>query len=285
MLLAAGLVAIAMGLVLGLLGGGGSVLTVPLLVYVVGMPTKVAIVTSLVAVAATSAVGAYLQARRGNVRLQTALVFGVASMIGAYVGGRVAAYVPGTVLLIGFAALMITTGVLMLRGGKAPAQTRKSAKWWVLVADGIAVGAVTGLVGAGGGFLIVPALVVLVGLEMRVAIGTSLAIISLNAGTAFLGHRGHVAVDWSVVGVVIAAAAASLLVGVRIGAKLPQATLKRGFGAFVIAMAAFILYREGALEAAVSYVGLEGALLVSMLALTAMAAVLAVRARHAHSPR
>ena len=163
-----------MGISLGLLGGGGSILTVPLLAYVAGMDAKQAIATSLLVVRHTSAVGAISHARAGRVQWRTGLVFGAAGMAGAYAGGLLARFIPGTVLLIGFAVIMIATAVAMLRGRKDDQRRRipRSLPAFKIVLEGLAVGLVTGLVGAGGGFLVVPALALLGGLPMPVAVGT-----------------------------------------------------------------------------------------------------------------
>ncbi|MFT7626355.1 MAG: putative membrane protein YfcA, partial [Myxococcota bacterium] len=172
MLIIAAVLAVVMGVTLGLLGGGGSILAVPLLVYVVGLDAKEAIATSLVVVGATSFAATILHARAGNVRWKRGLMFGGFAMAGAWVGGFAARWVPGPVLLALFGAMMVVAGIAMLRQRKehvpnGPAPIFKTAL------EGLFVGAVTGLVGAGGGFIVVPALVLLGGLDMRSAVGTS----------------------------------------------------------------------------------------------------------------
>lgn len=144
--------AVFVGIALGLLGGGGSILTVPLLAYVAGMDAKQAIATSLLVVGVTSAIGAVSHARAGRVQWRTGLIFGAAGMAGAYAGGLLARFIPGTVLLIGFALMMIATAVAMLRGRKNVQQAHDSQRLPVpkILAEGLAVGLVTGLVGAGG---------------------------------------------------------------------------------------------------------------------------------------
>ena len=178
------------GALLGLLGGGGSILTVPLLVYVFGLEPKQAIASSLAIVALASVAGAVQYWRKGDVKLRTGLPFGLAGMAGAYVGGRAAAFVDGALLLLLFAAMMLLTSAAMWRGRRVPVEvsagTRPVAR---LVAQGLAVGLFTGLIGAGGGFLIVPALALWAGLPMPAAVGTSLLIIVLEQRRRILGLR------------------------------------------------------------------------------------------------
>ncbi|MGB3830112.1 MAG: sulfite exporter TauE/SafE family protein, partial [Ornithinimicrobium sp.] len=190
--------AVLVGVTLGLLGGGGSILTVPLLVYVAGMETKEAIATSLLVVGVTSAVGAISHARAGRVQWRTGLVFGAAGMAGAYTGGRVAEFIPGQWLLIGFAVMMVATALAMLRGRREvdPADAPTHLPTARVIIDGLVVGLVTGLVGAGGGFLVVPALALLGGLPMPVAIGTSLVVIAMKSMAGLAGYLASVTIDW-----------------------------------------------------------------------------------------
>jgi len=161
------------GVSLGILGGGGSILTVPILVYLAGMETKQAIATSLFVVGVTSAAGVVSHARAGRVRWRTGLLFGLAGMTGAYAGGRLAEFIPGTILLLAFALMMIATAFAMIRGRRrTPKKVHHELPVLHVLLDGIVVGLVTGLVGAGGGFLVVPALALLGGLPMTVAVGT-----------------------------------------------------------------------------------------------------------------
>ena len=211
MLLAASL-SVLIGLALGLLGGGGSILTVPILIYALHMEPKTAIATSLLVVGVTSLVAVIPHARAGRVQWRTAWVFGGTGMIGAYAGGRVAAYLPSSLLLLGFAAMMLATAVAMIRGRQqrpVSAEAGGEACPTGMCAPvrsalhGLIVGAVTGLIGAGGGFLVVPALALLGGLSMPVAVGTSLLVIAIKSLAGFarspracaspLGHRagGH----------------------------------------------------------------------------------------------
>ncbi|MFY1599603.1 sulfite exporter TauE/SafE family protein [Micromonospora sp. WMMD737] len=238
--------AVLVGVSLGLLGGGGSILTVPLLAYVAGMDPKQAIATSLLVVGATSAVGAISHARAGRVQWRTGLVFGVAGMAGAYLGGLLARFIPGTVLLIGFAVIMIATALAMLRGRKDvdPGAAPKSLPAGKVVLEGLVVGLVTGLVGAGGGFLVVPALALLGGLPMPVAVGTSLVVIAMKSFAGLAGYLSSVQIDWGLAGAVTAAALVGALIGARLTAVVDPDSLRKAFGWFVLAMSSVILWQE-----------------------------------------
>ena len=237
--------AVLVGMSLGLLGGGGSILAVPLLVYVAGMDAKEAIATSLLVVGTTALVAVVPHARAGRVRWRTGLLFGVAGMTGAYAGGRVAEFIPGTVLLVAFSLMMLATAVAMIRGRKTPdkpAHTELPVARVLL--DGVVVGLVTGLVGAGGGFLIVPALVLLGGLPMSVAVGTSLLVIAMKSFAGLAGYLASVEIDWSLALGVTAAAVVGSLIGSRLTGMIPADTLRKGFGWFVIAMGVLILLQQ-----------------------------------------
>jgi uncharacterized membrane protein YfcA len=232
------------GISLGFFGGGGSILTVPLLVYVFGLEPKQAIASSLVIVAVGSASGALQHWRAGNVRWRVALFFGLAGMAGAYTGGRVGAVVPGGVLLLIFAVIMVATSIAMWIGRRMPS---RSASGWSpgrLLLQGFTVGLFTGLVGAGGGFLIVPALALWAGIPMPVAVGTSLMVIVLNCIAGFTGTLGHVSVDAGLVAAVAAIAIFGTLVGSRLALRIDPGSLRRAFAGFVLAMATLILVRE-----------------------------------------
>lgn len=233
------------GVLLGLLGGGGSILTVPLLVYVLGVEPRTAIAMSLVVVGVTSASGAALHAHAGRVRWRTALVFGAGGMAGAFLGGRLNPHIPATALLLLFAGVMVAASVAMLLRKEAPLTTGGTVALPVarVLAQGSAVGLLSGLVGTGGGFLIVPALT-LVGLPTSVATATSLVVISLQCAAGLLGHLGHVELPWALTGAVLAAAMTGSLVGGRLASVLPPATLRRGFAMFVLATAVFLLVAQ-----------------------------------------
>ena len=238
--------ALLVGVSLGLLGGGGSILTVPLLAYVAGMDAKQAIATSLLVVGATSAVAAVSHARAGRVQWRTGLIFGVAGMAGAYGGGLLARFIPGTVLLIGFAVMMIATAVAMLRGRKevGPADPHHRIPVPKVIAEGLVVGLVTGLVGAGGGFLVVPALALLGGLPMPLAVGTSLVVIAMKSFAGLAGYLSSVTIDWKVAGMVTAAAVVGALLGARLTALVNPDSLRKAFGWFVLVMSSVILAEE-----------------------------------------
>ncbi|NML50810.1 sulfite exporter TauE/SafE family protein [Streptomyces sp. R302] len=238
---------VLIGVSLGILGGGGSILTVPILVYLAGQDTKEAIATSLFVVGVTSLVGLVPHARAGRVRWRTGLIFGAVSMVGAYGGGRLAEYVPGTALLIAFALMMLATAFAMLRKSRKakaakPAPTELPVKH--VIVEGLVVGAVTGLVGSGGGFLVVPALALLGGLPMSVAVGTSLLVIAMKSFSGLAGHLDGVQIDWNLALLVTGAAVAGSLIGSRFAGRIPQDTLRKAFGWFVVVMGVFVLSRQ-----------------------------------------
>ncbi|WBB71207.1 sulfite exporter TauE/SafE family protein [Micromonospora sp. WMMD1128] len=238
--------AVLIGVSLGLLGGGGSILAVPLLVYVADLPAKEAIATSLLVVGATSAVGVLPHARAHRVRWRTGLVFGLAGMTGAYAGGRLAEFVPANVLLTAFALMMLATAAAMIRG-RRPAAGRPvphELPVFRVVLDGIVVGLVTGLVGAGGGFLVVPALALLGGLPMPVAVGTSLVVIAMKSLAGLAGYLSSVSIDWGLATAVTAAAIVGSLLGGRLAGRIPEDVLRRAFGWFVVVMGVFVLARQ-----------------------------------------
>jgi len=248
-LLLAGVCAASIGLVLGLIGGGGSILTVPVFVYVLGYPAKQAIAMSLPVVGATSLVGAVGHWRAGNIQVRTGLAFGVVAMAGAFLGAKLAVFIAGPVQLLLLGVVMLASATMMLQSSsKSPGaddtdSTRKRSLP-AIAAVGFGVGMLTGIVGIGGGFLIVPALVVLGGVPMKQAIGTSLLVIAMNAASGFAGYAGTVAVDWRVMGLVTIVAVAGILVGTRLVRHVSAAQLKRGFAVFLFAVAAFILYQN-----------------------------------------
>jgi uncharacterized protein len=238
--------AAVVGVSLGMLGGGGSILAVPLLVYVAGLPAKEAIATSLLVVGATSAVAVLPHARAGRVRWRTGLIFGLAGMAGAYAGGRLAAYIPSTILLTAFALMMLATAVAMIRGRRTtkPKTMPHDLPIPHVIADGVVVGLVTGLVGAGGGFLVVPAVTLLGGLSMPVAVGTSLVVIAMKSFAGFAGYLHSTHIHWGLAAAVTASAVLGSLAGGRLASRIPEAALRRTFGWFVIAMGIFVLAQQ-----------------------------------------
>ena len=236
------------GTVLGLLGGGGAALTVPILVYVLGLEPRTAMATSLVVVGVTSAVAAVSHARAGRVRFRQGLLFGGAGMLGAAAGARAGRHVPPTVLLLLLAGLMVAMAVAMLRprgeargtGSAVPPRGPGRA-----LLAGLGVGVLTGLVGTGGGFMVVPALSLLGGFSMAEAVATSLFVISLNSasglGSALLaGTR----VDAGLAGGMALASVAGSLVGARLGRGLSAGALRQAFAAFLVLLGTAIAARE-----------------------------------------
>lgn len=246
MLVLALVAAVLVGLALGVLGGGGSILTVPILVFLAGVDTKQAIAMSLFVVGVTSAVGAVSHARAGRVRWRTGLVFGAAGMTGAYGGGRLAAFIPGTWLLVGFGVMMIVTAVAMVRGRKEGTTPTVHGELPIgrVLAEGVVVGLVTGLVGAGGGFLVVPALVLLGGLPMTVAVGTSLVVIAMKSFAGLAGYLATVEIDWTLALAVTVAAVVGSLLGGPLAGRIPEELLRKGFGWFVVVMGGFVLTQQ-----------------------------------------
>ncbi|MET1035338.1 MAG: sulfite exporter TauE/SafE family protein [Arthrobacter sp.] len=240
------LLSVVIGLSLGLLGGGGSILTVPILTYVAGLQPREAIAASLFVVGATSAFGAVSHARKGRVQWRTGLIFGAAGMVGAFGGGLLGGRIPGTILMIAFALMMVATSLAMIRGRKNRAAEAHEGELPVgkVVLEGLVVGLVTGLVGAGGGFLVVPALALLGGLSMPVAVGTSLVVIAMKSFAGLGGYLTSVSLDWALVGGVTAAAILGSLVGTRLAGRIPEAALRKGFGVFVLVMGVFVLVQE-----------------------------------------
>jgi len=236
--------ALAIGLSLGLLGSGGSILTVPVLHYLVGQPEKLAIGGSLLVVGLIAAAASVPYALSRQVDWRNVLWFGVPGMAGAWAGATLAHWVPGPVQLALFAGVMLVAAWRMLRGG-AVDRGGRGPRRAAVVAGGVGVGALSGLVGVGGGFLIVPALVVLAGVPLASAVGTSLAIISLNAITGFARYREVLAsqsleLDWPVLLAVASVGVLGSFAGNRLGRRLPQATLRRLFGGFLVLMGLFI---------------------------------------------
>ena len=271
--------AVAVGLSLGLLGSGGAILTVPILVYLVGHDEKSAIAESLAIVGAIAVAGVIRAAMQKRVDFRSAALLAVPGIVGTYAGAHAASFIPGSVQLAMLAALMLIASALMFRHGKATRRSHiaraggagsepstvgailpgcgpeKSCSLWVVGAQGVGLGLATGLVGVGGGFLIVPVLVLLRKLPMPTAIGTSLAIIAVNSATGFLKYLsvfsepasvgGHaLRVDWQTIGVFAVLGIAGSLGGNMLAGRIYQETLKRIFAVFLVVMAGYILVRQ-----------------------------------------
>ncbi len=246
------ILATLIGVSLGLLGGGGSILTVPTLLYVFHLPAREAIATSLLVVGTTSLAALVPHARAGRVQWKTGAVFGVASMLGAFVAGRFASRIPESILLLGFGGMMVATAIAMMRKRRpdaAPAdadapETPTSLPIPLILAEGLVVGAVTGLVGAGGGFLVVPALVLLGKLPMGQAVATSLMVIAMKSFAGFAGYAGAVHVNYSLAAMVTVAAVLGSVLGGSLVSRVHPDSLRKGFGWFIVVMSIFVLGQE-----------------------------------------
>lgn len=241
--------ALAIGLSLGLMGSGGSILTVPVLVYLVGQDEKLAIASSLAIVAIIAAAGSLAYVHKRLVEWRHVLMFGIPGVLGTYFGAWSSQFVAGSVQLALFAVVMLVASLMMLKPMEVVDASAPPRAAWKIGLEGTFVGTITGFVGVGGGFLVVPALVLLGGLAMRRAVGTSLVIISVNSSTGFfkhldLLHEQGIALDAQVIVVISVLGVLGIIAGARISDRLPQARLKQYFGIFLIATGAFILWRS-----------------------------------------
>jgi len=229
----------AIGLALGIFGGGGSILAVPVLVLVTHLAPAGAVGTSLAMVGTTSLTASYAHHRQGLVKPKVALLFGLSGVATSFLGAKLTGLVSGSVIMNAFAALMLVVGVGLLLGknrivtapGEAP---RGGAKPTAAVLAGAGVGLVTGFLGVGGGFLVVPALIAFAGLNMREAVGTSLLVIAINSAAGFVGHLGGGQLDAGLIAVLTAAAVVGALVGERFARHISTLRLRRGFGLLVV---------------------------------------------------
>lgn len=235
------LLGFVIGLTLGFLGGGGSILTVPALVYIVGQSPQTAITASLVIVGATAATGALLHRRQGSLNAPVALLFGGVGMATAYWAAGVSQLLPSGTLLVLFALLMLVVGGLMILS-KLPQQGKSCQRSWLItIASGAGVGLLTGFLGVGGGFLIVPALVMLVGLPMRQAIGTSLIVIAMNSLAGLLGHLNGATLDLLVIGIFVAAGIGGVFAGSRLTRYIRPDQIRTSFACFVMLLGLLLL--------------------------------------------
>ena len=240
---------LVIGALLGLLGGGGSILAVPALVYVIRLDVAQAIPISLIVVAAASAIGALPKVRAGHVQWRLAGVFALSGIPATFVGTAIGKHLPQRVVLIGFAALMVIAGARMLRDqndtGTACTVGDSGINWRRCaprsIPAGLVVGLLTGLFGVGGGFLIIPALVLMLGVEMPIAVGTSLVIIVANSVAGFAAHVGDAGIDWSITAAFVGAAMITSLVAGHLGTKLDTTHLQRWFAYLIFAVAAYVL--------------------------------------------
>jgi uncharacterized protein len=229
------------GLALGIFGGGGSILAVPVLVLVTHLAPAEAVGTSLAMVGTTSLIASYAHHRRGVVKLGVALLFGLSGVVSAFLGAKLTGLVPGRVILHAFVVLMLVVGIGMLFGKGRVAtvsgeKRRSEPRPTAAALAGASVGLVTGFLGVGGGFLVVPALVAFAGLDMREAIGTSLLVVAINSASGFVGHLGGGQFDLGLVVGLTAASVAGALVGERVARGISTLKLRRGFGVIVVAV-------------------------------------------------
>lgn len=255
--------AIVMGFTLGLLGGGGSILTVPILVYVLAIEPVLATAYSLFVVGATATVGAFRKSKLGLVDWKTGLLFAIPSLVAVFFTRyTLVPAIPEVLFDLGsftfskeigimvfFALVMLVAAYSMIRGRKESQAEEKELNIPLVLVEGLVVGVVTGLVGAGGGFLIVPALVLLVGLEIKIAVGTSLIIIAIKSLIGFLGDLGSgQEIDWYFLSLFSTFSVLGMFLGIYATQFVKPQALKKGFGWFVLGMGIFILLKETVLK-------------------------------------
>lgn len=244
--------ALCIGLSLGLIGGGGAVLAVPILIYVIGVTPKVAIATSLAVVGMISIVGIIPHWQQGNVNLKIAAFFAPSAMIGSYLGARITqfAFITETIQLVCFGLVMVITSVLMIRKDAKSFDPQKVVisnyltNWLTIPLLGLGIGIITGFVGVGGGFMIVPALVLFGGIAIKKAIGTSLLIIAFNSTTGFLGYLSHVDLNWDLVISFAITASVGTFTGAYLTRFIDAKNLQKGFGYFILVVAIFVLIKR-----------------------------------------
>lgn len=253
------LLAALVGVSLSLIGGGGSILAVPILTYIMGVPAKSAIAMSLIIVGAVSLVGVIPHWQQGNVNFKMASLFAPVAMVGAYLGARLATLpiVTSTVQLVAFAIMMLAAALFMIRKGSQSngnAEQEKSnpdkshhsgfPRWLAIPSEGLGVGILTGFVGIGGGFMIIPALVLLGKTPMKEAVGTSLVIIAFKSAAGFAGYLGRVPVDVPLMVIFTVVASIGMILGAYLAKFVAVKQLEKGFGYFVIAVAIFMLIKR-----------------------------------------
>ena len=232
------------GFSLGLIGGGGAILALPILVYVLGVEARAAVAMSLAIVGTTAALGAYMHSRHDAVQFGDGLLFAATGMVGAFFGARLTYLVRREVLLLIFAAIMLAAALRMFsRNSESDGHPRRIA---VLMAAGLAAGVLTGFLGVGGGFMIVPALVFMAGLPMRDAVGTSLLVIAINSFAGLAGHLAHqpAALDYRLTGVLVLISLAGMLVGTSVSHRTSPQKLRLTFALLITAMALFLVWKN-----------------------------------------
>lgn len=235
--------AIAIGLSLGLTGAGGSILTLPVLVHLAGIPPREAVGLSLLIVGTAALAGAWQRAKAGEVHFKAAGMFVISGMAGAVLGAKLTHLVSPSALMITFAVLMAVVAVRMLWPRKSPAQPAPECRPLRCLLAGGAVGILTGFLGVGGGFLLMPALVKFARLPLRTATGTSLAIIACNSASGFLSHLGEAPTPWRMAAVFAAIAGIGVLAGGSISSRLPEKALSQAFAILVLATAAYMFWK------------------------------------------
>jgi uncharacterized protein len=261
MLILACIASLFIGLSLGILGGGGSILTLPVLVYLFGIDATLATAYSLFIVGVTSLASIVPKARQGEVDFGTALYFGAPAVVAVYLTrAHLVPLIPdiiletasftltrSTFLMLLFAVLMLLAARGMIVGKKATSPTTPLPTWKkiaVILTEGLAVGVLTGLVGAGGGFLIIPVLVLVTGLDMKTAVGTSLTIIAFKSLLGFTGDLGQHTMDWTLLTLVTLVAIVGMVIGTFVSKKIDSKPLQKAFGWFVLIMGLFIVGKE-----------------------------------------
>ncbi len=240
------LLSAAIGLSLGLIGGGGSIITMPVLVYVIGVDAHQAVGMSLAVVGVTSLISTGMHYHRGTIDLKAGALFGASGILGAYFGSRLTYLIPPAALLLSFAALMLIIAVMMLLRKQrdvdaAEPHERSAAK---AIFAGLVVGGLTGFLGVGGGFLVVPALLLFGGLTMKDAVGTSLLVITINCVAGLIGHLQYGGFDLRIAGMVTALAAAGAVVGTALSHRTSSVDLRNWFAVFVITVALFLVAKN-----------------------------------------
>jgi uncharacterized protein len=239
--------ALFIGLSLGLLGSGGSILTVPVLVYLVQEPQKLAIAESLAIVGGISLIGALPYAFKKLIHWKSVLWFGVPGVAGTYLGAYFSQWLAGAMQLLLFALIMLTAAYTMWRAKNPKSDQSKHHPYWQILLEGLAVGIITGLVGVGGGFLIIPTLVLLGGLTMRLAVGTSLLIIAMKSFVGFAKYVNVLSeyqVHWGLITLFISLGVVGSLTGTSLSQRVPQGTLRKLFSVVLVALGIFILYQN-----------------------------------------
>lgn len=252
--------ALLIGVVLGLIGGGGSILTVPILVYVMSVDPVTATAYSLFVVGTAALIGAVRNAQKGNVDFKTGLIFAVPAFIAVYITRKyVVPAIPDELFNLGdfevtknmaimifFAIIMLVASFSMIidKKGKEEEKTKPDYNYPLIVVEGLVVGLLTGLVGAGGGFLIIPALVIFAKIPMKRAVATSLMIVAIKSLIGFLGDVSNVEIDWGFLGSFTVLAVIGIFIGIYLNKYIDGKKLKKGFGYFVLIMGIYIVIKE-----------------------------------------